>query len=69
MAKKILLIFILLVITFSLMAQWTCETIDPEFDDAIIKAVNHWKFLRSKHIKTVTIPFVFYERDESSSSK
>lgn len=34
MAKKILLIFILLVITFSLMAQWTCETIDPEFDDA-----------------------------------
>jgi len=50
----------------------TVESTDtdyPEFDDAIIKAVNHWKFLRSKHIETVTIPFVFYERDESSSSK
>ncbi len=50
----------------------TVESTDtdyPEFDDAIIKAVNHWKFLRYKHIETVTIPFVFYERDESSSSK
>lgn len=35
MAKKLLIITILLVTSFSLMAQWTCETIDPEFDDAI----------------------------------
>ena len=34
MAKKLLIITILLVTSFSLMAQWTCETIDPEFDDA-----------------------------------
>lgn len=35
MAKKLLIITILLVTSFSLIAQWTCETIDPEFDDAI----------------------------------
>ena len=40
MAKKILLISILLVTTFSLMAQWTCETIDPEFDNATKVAYN-----------------------------
>lgn len=34
MAKKLLIITILLVTSFSLMAQWTCETVDPEFDDA-----------------------------------
>ena len=34
MAKKLLIIIVLLVSSFSLMAQWTCETIDPEFDDA-----------------------------------
>ena len=33
MAKKLLIITLLLATSFSLMAQWTCETIDPEFDN------------------------------------
>ena len=41
----------------------------PEFDAEIVKAVSRWKFPKVKNAGTVTIPFVFYERDESSSQE
>ncbi len=34
MVKKSFLIAAILISSFTLMAQWTCETIDPEFDNA-----------------------------------
>ena len=61
MAKKLLIITILLATSFSLMAQWTCETIDPEFDNATKVAYNNTDNNKAQLMMSDYLPTATYD--------